>query len=243
MNDLAPDDTTGGVKSESDIMARLNALFPAFHVLAGPDDIDLVPYSTGLRDSIRFSVYEHLMGADAASEQQRRSIQMKLFCWCDMPGYIQAHEAMMKYSEEVKKFEDICLDALGTIERRAPTVTRARTSSTTSSSALASPNTPFAGSPETADDSFPSVPSRVSPAPPVPNPLLKGMPGRELSVAKTDGAAFTGDLGAPPVLAYPHDLSSTQFDVHPLAAELNMSSREKAQLGLIIPKQISRRDF
>lgn len=69
------------------------------------------------------------------------------------------------------------------------------------------------------------------------------MPGRELSVAKTDGAAFAGDVDAPPVQAYPRDLSTTRFDQHLLAAELNMSSRDKAQLGLIFPKQLAGLDL
>lgn len=75
------------------------------------------------------------------------------------------------------------------------------------------------------------------------HPLLSGMPGRELSGSKIDGAGFAGDVTAPPILIYPDDLSTTEYDEHPLAPFLNMSPREKAQLGLVIPKQISSRTF
>ncbi|PFH58908.1 hypothetical protein XA68_13057 [Ophiocordyceps unilateralis] len=191
-------------------MARLNALFPSSVILCGPDDFDIAPYSVGLRDSIRFSVFEHLMSDDMASAAQQRSIHMKLFCWCDMPGYNQAREAMMRYYEEAKKLEDTCLEALAAIERRCSV---------------------SAGS------------DNPGPAPPVPNPLLRGMPGRELSASSTDTAAIAGDVDAPPVLAYPNDLSGTHFHQHPLAKELGWSSRAKAQLGLIVPSQLASRDF
>ncbi|POR35528.1 Uncharacterized protein TPAR_04232 [Tolypocladium paradoxum] len=246
-------------KSAAEIMARFNSLFPAFTILADSDDVDLIPYSTGLRDSVRFSVYEHLMSDDPASVQAQRAIHMKLFCWCDIPGYVQAWEAMMRYSEEVKKLENTCLEALGVIERMSIGV-RPRGSSTGSSFVAVSsgsksptvytPGASTVGSPgnTVADMSFPSASSnrgsaRVNSAPPVPNPLLKGMPGREISAAKTDGAAFAGDHQAPPILTYPEDLSTTEFDQHPVAKDLNMTSQEKAQLGLIIPKQIPSRDF
>lgn len=248
-----------GRKSAAEIMARFNSLFPAFPILADSDDVDLIPYSTGLRDSVRFSVYEHLMSDNPASEQAQRAIHMKLFCWCDIPGYVQAWEAMMRYSEEVKKLENTCLEALGVIERRSMGP-RPRGSSTGSSFVAVSsgsksptvytPGASTPGSPEStvADMPFPSTSSnrgsaRVNSAPPVPNPLLKGMPGREISAAKTDGAAFSGDHHAPPILTYPQDLSTTEFDQHPLAKDLNMTSQEKTQLGLIIPKQIPSRDF
>ncbi len=172
----------------------------------------------------------------------------------------------MRYSEEVKKLEMICLSALGAMEGAAASATqepgrRRRAGSSTGSSFVAVSDgsastspfivTPAVGSPEStilADMSQPSsssarTSSRVASAPPVPNPLLKGMPGRELSASKTDGAAFAGDHTAPPILTYPDDLSTTEFDQHPLAREMNLSSAEKARLGLIIPKQIPSRDF
>ncbi|UNI17635.1 hypothetical protein JDV02_003963 [Purpureocillium takamizusanense] len=171
---------------------------------------------------------------------------------------------MMRYSEEVKKLEMMCLSALGAMERAA--AGGAGPSSSAGSSFVAvsdgsSSMSPFVvtpavgSSPEataafadrsslpSASSSSARTSSRVASAPPVPNALLKGMPGRELSASKTDGAAFAGDHAAPPILAYPDDLSTTEFDQHPLAREMNLSSAEKARLGLIIPKQIPSRDF
>ncbi|RDA93054.1 hypothetical protein CP533_0701 [Ophiocordyceps camponoti-saundersi (nom. inval.)] len=194
-----------GGKPNAAIMARLNALFPASTILRGTDDFEIAPYSVGLRDSIRFSVFEHLMSGEASSVHQQRSIHMKLFCWCDMPGYNQARESMMKYSEEVKKLEDACLEALAAAER----------------------------DPSSSSSATNAAGDKPGPAPPVPNPLLRGMPGREISVSKTDTAALAGDLDAPPVLTYPHDLSGVHFHQHPLAKDLGWTSRAKAQLGLV----------
>ncbi|KAF4589240.1 hypothetical protein GQ602_003129 [Ophiocordyceps camponoti-floridani] len=182
-------------------MARLNALFPASTILVGDDDMPVAPYSVGLRDSIRFSVFEHVMNQRAAAH---RDIRMKLFCWCDMPGYNQAREALMKYSEEAKKIEEACLETLSAIERRC---------------------------------------SAHAYAPPMPNPLLRGLPGRELSAAATDTAALAGDVDAPPVLAYPDNLSSTHFHQHPLAKDLEWNSRTQAEHGLIVPSQVASRNF
>ncbi|KAJ6441135.1 cytochrome P450 312a1 [Purpureocillium lavendulum] len=235
-----------GRKPASEIMARLNALFPAFSILECETDVDITPYSAGLRDSIRFSVYEHLMGDNPHSPEALQAIYMR--------------EAMMRYSEEVKKLEDTCLAALGAMESTTGVGHARRRGSSTGSSFVAVSDgskslspfviTPAVGSPTStlAGMSRPSsssarTSSRVASAPPVPNPLLKGMPGRELSASKTDGAAFAGDLTAPPILTYPDDLSTTEFDQHPLAREMNLSSAEKARLGLIIPKQIPSRDF
>ncbi|RDA87602.1 hypothetical protein CP532_3965 [Ophiocordyceps camponoti-leonardi (nom. inval.)] len=205
-----------GGKPDEAIMARLNALFPVSTILRGAEDMEIAPYSVGLRDSIRFSVFEHLLSGEASSVHQQRSIHMKLFCWCDMPGYNQAREAMMKYSEEAKKLEDACLEALSAAERNRPAADAAAAA--------------------TGD-------GKPGPAPPVPNPLLRGMPGREISVSKTDTAALAGDVDAPPVLAYPHDLSSVHFHQHPLAKDLDWTSRAKAQLGLVVPSQLASRDF
>lgn len=114
------------------------------------------------------------------------------------------------YSEETKKLEEVCLEAMHMMERMAQEVQRVG----------------FASS-----------------APPIPNPLLKGMPGREISPAKTDGARFAGDFEAPPVLAYPYDLSRQKFEQHPIAKELAMSQRQKVELGLILPREEKSRDF
>lgn len=228
-------------------MARLNALFPAVVLLGDEDDFDPSPYSPGLRDSIRFSVFEHLVGRDPNSEKQQQLIQMKLLSWCNIPGYDQAREALVRYMEESLKLEQVCLGILHSIERNAATTPKRKRRA---SSAV---NTSQVSSGDTSRDSHSSklqaspdrrpIPKRARPAPPASEPLLRGMPGREISGAKVDGAAFAGDLRAPPILSYPYDLSRTRFDEHPLAKDLEMSTFEKASLGLIIPKEVKSRNF
>lgn len=242
------------------IVACLNSLFPPFTILQDDEDFDPSPCSSGLRDSIRFSVFEHLMGDNLFSEQHRRTIQMKLLCWCDVPGYVQARDALLRYSEESKKLEEVCFNVLDELDRRPSSGMSMRASSADSSilsfaERSMSPE-PWGTSsrkstPEFGASTDPSIDSRmsavVSPESfsirPNLNPLLKGMPGRELSAAKTDTAAFAGDLSAPPILTYPEDLSTEEFYQHPLAQDLEMSSLEKAILGLLVPKELKSRDF
>ncbi|KPM38435.1 hypothetical protein AK830_g8137 [Neonectria ditissima] len=230
-------------KKIPEIMARLNALFPPVVFLQDEYDLDPTPHSAGLRDSIRFSVFEHLMSNDPFSEQRQQTIRMKLLCWCDIPGYPQARESLIRYCEESKKLEEVCLVILDELERRGPSEAMAQSASADSSFMTSADNStsseplgssPRRTSPDTmlsADASFDyrysSLPSPATLSTLVAsNPLLKGMPGREISAAKTDGAAFAGDLTAPPILSYPDDLSSTEFHQHPLAHELDMTPLE-----------------
>ncbi|KAK7413187.1 hypothetical protein QQX98_007911 [Neonectria punicea] len=225
------------------IMARLNALFPPVVFLQDEYDLDPTPHSAGLRDSIRFSVFEHLMGHDPFSEPRQQMIQMKLLCWCDIPGYPQAREALIRYCEESKKLEEVCLVILDDLERKGPSEMMARSTSAESSFMTSADNSTCSEpsgisqrktSPDTMITADASFDSRYSSLPSpttqsaliASNPLLKGMPGRELSAAKTDGAAFAGDLNAPPILSYPEDLSTTEFHQHPLAHELEMTPLE-----------------
>jgi hypothetical protein len=71
-------------------MARLNALFPASIPLQGAQDFDLTPCSSGLCESIRHTVFSYIIGDEATVAQQQQMIQMRLLCWCDIPGYEQA---------------------------------------------------------------------------------------------------------------------------------------------------------
>ncbi|KAI8673473.1 hypothetical protein NCS55_00667500 [Fusarium keratoplasticum] len=236
------------------IMALLNALFPSAVFLEDQDDRDPTPYSPGLRDSIRFAVFEHLMSQDPFSQQRQQVLQMKLLCWCDIPQYPQAREALIRYHEETKKLGEICssiLNAAGEIipRQRPPSDVPTEATSAESSSLKSRASTAhsswqiLSSSPRTqsfeetfsASSSFDARRSGLasplaspvpSSAPPVPNPLLKGMPGREFSPAKTDGARFAGDLHAPPILCYPDDISKTEFLQHPLAREFDMTSLE-----------------
>lgn len=242
-------------------MALLNALFPSVQFLEDQDDRDPAPHSPGLRDSIRFAVFEHLMSPDPFSQQRQQVIQMKLLCWCDIPQYPQAREALIRYHEETKKLGEICsliLSAAGESipKQRPPSDVPTEATSTESSSLKSRASTAhnswqiLSSSPRTQSFEETFSASLASPlaspvpstAPPVPNPLLKGMPGREFSPAKTDGARFAGDLYEPPILCYPDDISKTEFFQHPLAREFDMTSIEKSMLGLLIPKELRSRE-
>lgn len=325
-------------------MARLNALFPATALLEDDYDIDPTPHSPGLRDSIRFTVFEHLMSADPFSERQQQTIRMKLRCWCDAPGYDQARAALVRYIEECRKLEQACFIVMNGLERqaRAKRVSRTKSTGRILAAALKSRGSQrhrkskgterprrsksrkhdhkskrskndhrskrsrhdrkpkgiehsrkpkgSAHDPESRGSRHdhkskrprqdyksksskqdrrsrridrprkskgpehdfmsrglkylrksPYRPRRKDPRN-MP-PLLRGVPGRELSGAKTDGASWAGDHTVPQILCYPSDLSNTQFHEHPLAKELNMSSREKAMLGLLIPRELKTRNF
>ncbi|KYK54714.1 hypothetical protein DCS_06674 [Drechmeria coniospora] len=78
------------VRTPAQAMARLNALFPPFAISEAFGDGHLIPCSNGLRDSLRFSIYEHLMGDAPLSDARQRAVSIKVFAWCDIPGYPQA---------------------------------------------------------------------------------------------------------------------------------------------------------
>ncbi len=243
------------------VMARLNALFPPFAIPPSTDGLDLTPYSPGLRESIRFSIYEHLMGDENDASPKRQSLQTRLFSRCNLPGYLQAWQAFTRYAEEFKKMEIMCFEVLNEVgsRRRRSLSVSSPIESTFLTSSSASHNsgvlTPVTRQRDTLDETPPlhspspsSVKSNFSVTPsictrPLPSPLLKGMPGREISGAKTDGAAFAGDTDAPPILTYPDDFSTFEFEEHPLAKHLDLSLREKAQLALVLPKHLASRDF
>lgn len=243
--------------SATAVMARLNALFPPCPMRAGVDDIDLTPYSPGLRDNIRFSIYEHLMTGHKDSDPKQVSLQTCLLSRCNLPGYGQAWQAFTRYAEEYKKMETMCFEILHELEIRKRRSTSATSpldssfltaSSESHSSGAATPAIRAQETPDETPNSPGSYRSTLSVATsvwmrPPPSPLLKGMPGREISCAKTDGAAFAGDTDAPPILTYPNDLSPFHFEEHPLAKSLDISLREKVQVALVLPKQLASRDF
>ncbi|KAG5809278.1 hypothetical protein H9Q74_005662 [Fusarium xylarioides] len=76
------------------IMGMFNALVPSDVFLEDEDDVDPTPHSPGLRDSVRFSVFEHLMSDHPFSPQHQEIIKMKLSGWCEVSGYPQARDAM-----------------------------------------------------------------------------------------------------------------------------------------------------
>lgn len=100
------------------VMARLNALFPPYPRRAGSDDVDLTPYSPGLGDNIRFSIYEYLMTGHKDSDPKRASLQACLLSRCNLPGYRQAWQAFTRYAEEYKKMETMCFEILHELEVR-----------------------------------------------------------------------------------------------------------------------------
>lgn len=234
-------------------MALLNALVPPVVFLEDEDDMDPTPHSPGLRDSVRFSIFEHLMSEDSFSPNRREIIEMKLRCWCDVPGYPRARDALLRYTEEFKKLENVCLKVMNELECRSMATVSYQTISADSSilsgaeashhsillasslqdeSTILTPNTSI----DTQQPTTPWVPVAF-------HPLLKGMPGREISPASTDGAMFARDFSAPPVLSYPDNLSKTEFFQHPFARKLNMSIVEQVTLGLLLPREVDSRDF
>ncbi|KAF6519288.1 hypothetical protein HZS61_017662 [Fusarium oxysporum f. sp. conglutinans] len=207
------------------IMGMLNALVPSDVFLEDEDDVDPTPHSPSLRDSIRFSVFEHLMSESPFSPQLQEIVKMKLSSWCEVPGYPQARDAMVRYCEEFKKLEDTSRSS-GFSANATQGASAIFTTATPNDNQDSAPTTPLS----------PWVLSTS-------HPLLKGMPGREMSPAKTDGALFSQDLSAPPVLSYPDSLSKTEFFQHPFTRKLDMSPIEQAALGLILPREIDSRDF
>ncbi|KAG5938187.1 hypothetical protein E4U60_001443 [Claviceps pazoutovae] len=264
------------------VMARLNTLFPPDFADYGTEprtrtsfgDRDLMPCTPGLRESIRFYVYGHLMsgGSDTAFQgQDSQSFEERFLSRCSIPTYQEARQKLMSYTGEARKMEMTCLAILHAIELRSPSthtghdsrpvtpssisfnLNRSKspeaTSATPSSSITSACQHASSETSTIADMSITSVRSSAytTSVHSLPNttlpPLLKGMPGRELSPAKTDGAAFAMDFSAPDVLAYPRDLSQTEYHIHPLAVHSGLSDTEMAELGLKIPKTRSNRDI
>ena len=230
-------------------MALINALFPPAVHLEDSEDFDPTPYSPGLRDNIRFSLYEFLMGDDPFSEKQQEAIRMKLLRWCDILDYEKSRDALMRYMQEARKLEEVCLKGLDSAERHSTALsepTSLSTSMNTTSDGSFSPDLDPSFSSHRTIGSMAYNPRnsgssshRVLSAPPVPNGLLAGVPGREILGAQTDMAAFAGGLSNSQSDTSLPSLLATEFDQHPLARDLDMSSTEKAILGLLIPKELS----
>ncbi|KAJ9417127.1 hypothetical protein QL093DRAFT_2581157 [Fusarium oxysporum] len=240
------------------IMGMLNALVPSDVFLEDEDDVDPTPHSPSLRDSVRFSVFEHLMSESPFSPQLQEIVKMKLSSWCEVPGYPQARDAMVRYCEEFKKLEGVCLAIMNDLERKSFSIGSYHVASPTSPTLFDTETSRSSGFSANATQGASAIFTTVTPndnqdsAPTTPlspwvlstsHPLLKGMPGREMSPAKTDGALFSQDLSAPPVLSYPDSLSKTEFFQHPFTRKLDMSPVEQAALGLILPREIDSRDF
>ncbi|KAL7951734.1 hypothetical protein V8C42DRAFT_356850 [Trichoderma barbatum] len=231
-------------KPSVEIMAVVNALFPAHDLLKNSEDVSLVPCTDSLLGCIRFTVLYHLLGDNPASDKQQAMIQEKLFIWCSLPRYQMAYKAFAQYIEEFKTIESLCFNVLKLVQsqssrRRSGSHRPSFTPNTVvmvKSILKGSPQSPrevgnLVGSGRSASPEF------VASAPPVPNPLLKGLPGREVSPSKTDGAAFAFDDSSAPKLRVEHTstLSKTAFDQHPLAKDLNLNSRERVAVKTFDP--------
>ncbi|KAL7817427.1 hypothetical protein V8C44DRAFT_347663 [Trichoderma aethiopicum] len=196
-------------KPPVEIMAVVNAVFPAQDLLKNSEDVSLVPYSDTLLDCIRFAILLHLMGDNPSSEKQQAFIQEKLFIWCGLPRYEAAYRAFIQYIEEFKTIETLCFNVLKLAE--ASTSRRksgSRRPSFTPNSVVMVKSI-LKGSPQSPRDVAELTgpqrsisPEFVASAPPVPTPLLKGLPGREVSPSKTDGAAFAFEDPSGPKLRY-----------------------------------------
>ena len=212
-------------------MALVNALFPPVIHLEDADDFDVCPYTIGLRGSIRLTLFEHLLGENPFSQEKFNAIKLKIMSYNKIPGYGDLRLGLVRYNEEVKKLEGSGFKMLDTAEKLEK-----KTSSDDSSTGKARQGV-YVTSPTTAVKSGCLRP--VSSAPPVPHPLIQGMPGRELFGAHTDPAAFVGstfgqrygpvECGA---------LSKTEFHEHPIAKYTEFSSAEKAAIGLLLPRVV-----
>ena len=208
-------------------MALLNSLFPSVTHLGDVVDVAPSPCSAGLCESIRFTIFRHILSPDAFSADKLEEIRIKLFSWCGMPAYEHSRQSLVRYVEETKKLEDACFEALDAIEKRTKTLSGSTIRTTSDGTSLVSIHCQH-DSVDSANQSF-----MVSPAPPVPNALLLGFSGREFLAAETDPWAFGVGSGKREPC---RPLSQHGFDEHPLARELDLTSTEKAALGLLIPR-------
>ncbi|KAK1248639.1 hypothetical protein MKX08_006859 [Trichoderma sp. CBMAI-0020] len=198
-------------KPSVELMAVVNALFPAHDLLKNSEDVSLVPYTDAHLSCIRFSLFCHLMGENPSSEKQQLMIQQKVFLWASLPKYQQAYKAFTQYIEEFKTIETLCFNVLQLAENAS---SRRRSGSNRSSftpNSVVMVKSILKGSPQSPHEvedqvvpKRPVSPEFVASAPPVPNPLLKGLPGREVSPSKTDGAAFAFDDPSAPKLRVEH---------------------------------------
>src|ERR1700750_3102533 len=99
-------------KPSVEIMAVVNALFPAHDLLKNSEDVSLAPYTESLLSCIRFTVLYHLLGDNPSSDKQQAMIQEKLFIWCSLPRYQTAYKAFVQYIEEFKTIESLCFNVL-----------------------------------------------------------------------------------------------------------------------------------
>lgn len=106
-------------KPSVELMAVVNAVFPAHDLLKNSEDVSLAPYTETHLYCIRFAVLTHLLGDNPSSEKQQALIQEKLFIWCSLPKYQQAYRAFTQYIEEFKTIETLCFNVLQLAQNRS----------------------------------------------------------------------------------------------------------------------------
>ncbi|KAJ3519523.1 hypothetical protein NM208_g14094 [Fusarium decemcellulare] len=166
---------------------------PPVVLLEDIDDVDPTPHSPGLRDSIRFSIFEHLMSENPLSPQQQQVIKMKLLGWCGIPEYPKVREALVRYSEECKKLGDICSTILSARQLK-------------SANNILENGFPINSS--CADTSL-TINSPLG-LPAVPNPTLNDASIPRLLLTSATTNETDEDI------SYPHDLSRPEYFLHPL---------------------------
>ena len=246
--ELAPGDEVP--KDNVEILALMNTLFPTVVHYQDSEDIDPTPYTPGLRDSIRLFIFEHLMGEDPFSLKKQNNIRMKLQQWCGVPEYEKARDALGQYMWETKSFQKLCLQFLNEVEKHKKNTPPRGIAATgdephgeleTPTSSPSSPlpqDTPTKAPRAKMLSSSNVARSRISSAPPASSLLPTNVPGREITAAPTNRAAFSGP-NYPSTPPSKSASSTTEFHEHPIAAHLKMTTAEKASLGLIIPKEAS----
>lgn len=221
-------------------MILLNTLFPTVVHLQDTEDFNPSPLSPHLRDSIRLSIYQHLMSQSPFSRENQEVIKTKIFSWCNISSYDESKDALTRYVEDVVKLEETCFKLLESVSPDQTGSTADSTSSLLHSSDGPSSQVLDQHSWRHLSDNCPGQEAsqhrpRVCSAPPAADSvrILKGVSGREILGAATDPSAFIEGLPSPAL-----SKALKEYDEHPLAKHLDMSIAEKASLGLLLPRTV-----
>ena len=225
-------------------------MLPPVLPLTDDEDLDPSPCSPGLRSSIRLAVFESLAANAWCSPAHQQALSTRLFDWCGIPQYDDARNALLRYVEVLRKLEEVLADVFAESDEAGDLIVSLEGDVSIDSLAdeTSTPDQTIVSrvSSHCSSSSSSGLPTGRSCETSLcvhTHPLFHGMPGRELSASKTDGAAFACDLNASPVRCYPNDVSREQWSQHPLARSLALSPKEKAFLGLILPAEIADREF
>lgn len=233
------------------VLACLNTLFPAFLPLEDDTDIDPNPCTPGLRESIRLTVFDSLREEPWLAPERQAGVRMRLLGWCGVPQYQKACTALLRYVELTRKLEEILVDIFTEHDEPedltpiSPTGELFNTSAGEQSAlsdrtVLSRMSSPHSSSSSSDLRTGMSLEASVCTET---HPLFTGMPGRELSAFKTDGAAFFRDFNEPRGRSPSDEMDRAHWTQHPLAKSLALSAKEKALLGLILPTEVPDGEF